>query len=638
MLGEIIIYLVIIIAIVATVIIVYYISKTPKALRGKERQINENPFIKEYRELENDEQKEAVLNFKLKCQKNDLGNISLKNIIAYYKKVKDFDILFANLLKSKASEFNLNFGDLFKIHEEKFDINEFVEVYIDFANCGLTVPLSNYIIHLQKGCNGRKFADSLIKSKKAGVELDSNDIIKNNLDDLQAEKIVHALIRAKKANIFLTEDERLNLNLTLESDFKESFKITKSKVLELHKAGKDIDIVVNAMIRAHDAGIEIFLDALDIYTLNDKDFEALINNLKKAKKAGIIIDQEDLLHQNISGNDISKLVNAMLIVKKNSLDIEFSELIEYHIMTAGDILKFVSAQVVAKINNLELSKQYFIDMTVPNGDLIDLVNSIRIIKKFSQFNIHREDVEKHYKKKGKVFQVIKLTIESQAQGLNLTFDTACEIDASEAYKLEQVIEMALHPLTLEVEPSQTVVTKEGIQITPKIRITWKAKIDALGGYKEDVVFSRISDALINEIETYKNHNDVLENLTVIAKNVFNKIKGKIEIPKDADKITAKKIEEINKIEAEIDENSAYDILDLTIYDIEIGKDIKVDIEAELFKIKNHHDELHAQIKMLEAEAELRLAMAEAYKNGEIPNFNEMHKDNMLKEKKKISNH
>jgi len=638
MTGEILIYFLFILLIIAGVLFGIYIFKTPKGVRAKERKINENPFIKEYRDLEFDEKKDVVLDFKLKCEKNDLGEISFKNIIDYYKKVGDFDVLYNILLKCKSSDYTLNFAELFKVHDEKYDIFEWIEVYIDFANSGVNVPLSKYLLHLKKGCNGRKLADSLIKSKKAGVEIVAADIINNNLDDTETEKIVHALIRAKKANIFLSEEERLNLNLTLETDYKQSFKITKKKLVELFKAGKDVDVVVNSMIRAHDSGIEIFLDALDIYSLNDKDFEILVNNLKKAKKAGINIDQEDLLHQNISGNDISKLVNAMLIVKKNTLDLEFSELIEYHLLTNGDVLKFVNAQVVAKANGLELSKQYFIDMTVPNGDLIDLVNSIKIIRKFEQFKIPKEDVEKHFRKKGKVFDVIKYTIESQAQGLNLTFDMACGIDSSDSYSLVQVIEMALNPFTIDVDPPQTIITKDGIQVTPKLRVTWRAKIDMLSGYREDVIFSRINEALITEVEKFRNHTEVIENLSIIARNVLNKLKGKTEIPANSDKILINYIKEINEIEKEIDSNSAYEILEITIYDLEIGKDIKTDIEAEFFKIKNHHDELHANIKMLEAEAELRLSMADAFRNGEIPNFNELHKDNLLKEKKQISKH
>lgn len=616
----------------------YYFYKTPKPTRQKERKIDEFLFTKEYIELKKENKHEPILEFKIKCQNHDI-DFSIGEIIAAKSENLDFDTLFQILLKCKISDYRLKLDDLLKVHQSGLDKFEYIEIFIDLANSGINLPLSNYIEFAKKGFNARKYANAIIKSKTAEIDVNPNDIIKNNLDDVQAEKFVYALIRAKKANIFISEEDRLNLNLTIESDYRQSFKITKSKLLELHKAGKNIDIIVNAMIRAHESGVNVLPEALDIHNITDKEFETLVNNLIKAHKNGIYIDQEDLLHQNISGNDINKLVMAMLIVKKHNLELEFSELMDYHLLTSGDVLTFVNSIIVANNNDLGINKQYLIDMTVHGGDLIDLVNSVKILDKYKQFNIKRKDVEKHFKKKGRVFEVIKYTIHSQAQGLNLSFDLACEYDLIDGYKLIDLIQMALNPLTLDVDPPQTIVTKSGIQVTPKLRITWRAKIELLfTGHKEDVIFSRINEALITEIEQYNDHNDVLNNLTTIAGNVLKRIKGKIEIPKGASKELTKEIKDKNEIEQDIDANSAYDLIDLTIYDVEIGKDIKNDIEEKIHKLKNHHDELHAQIKMLEAEAELKISMAEAYKKGEIPNFNEIHKENIFKEKKKNPGH
>jgi len=604
-----------------------------EALRNKEKSVGEDLSFKEYHDLQN-EDKHEVLNYKLKCIKYGLP-ITVKNVIKYYKRSQDFDKLFNIMLICQSSEFDLPFDNLFKVYDENFDVEEFVEVYIDLTNSGINVPVASYLIHLKKGNKGRQFADALIKSKKSGIDLYSNDIIKHNLIDANIESILFALIRAKKGNVYISEEDRLKLNLSLPQDYMLSYKISKNILFELHAANKNIDRIVNATIRAHESDVQLHLEALDIYTLNDDDFESLVNNLIKAKKAGVYIEQEDLLHQNVSGNAISKLVNATIIARKNSLGVEFSELMDYHLLTGGDVLNLVNALVVARNNNMvDITKEYLTTLTSPKNDLVDLVNALKFIAQFPDFKVTKSDIEGHFKKKGKVIDLIKTVFNSQVQGINLTFGLASEIACSETYNIHQILSMVIDPLVMEVEPAQTIITKEGIQVTPKIYVTWKARIDKVfGGFKEDVIFPRINEALIHEIEKYKNHLEVLENLTLIAKRIFRKIKGIIEIPENA---TEKEIEEINTQnlkELEIDENSAYEILEITIFDLVIGKDIKTELKLEEEKTIAHIHELHAHANILAAEVNLRQAMIEAYKGGQIPNFNELHKDNIFKERK-----
>jgi len=607
------------------------VDKKEDAMQKREKSTGED-LGGEYKALD-DDQKNEILDFKDKCKNYGL-NVSVKNIVKYSKRNNDLDRLFNMLLICQSSEYDLNFDNLIKVFDEGLDIEEFVEVYIDLSNSGVNVPIASYLIHLKKGNKGRAFADILIKSKKSNIDLVCNDLIKYGLTDAEGEKILFALIRAKKANIYITDAERLKLNLTIEKDYMLSYRISKNLLFELHRANKNIDRIVNAMIRSHESDVQLNLEALDIYTLNDDDFEALVNNLIKAKRAGVYIEQEDLLHQNVSGNAISKLVNATISARKNDLGIEFSEIMEYHLLTGGDVLNYISALALVKSNKMDIPKEYFVGMTSPKNDLVDLVNALKFISQFPDAGFTKGDIEGHFKKKGKVIGLIKTVFNAKAEGINLSFGLASEIECSDAHNLHQILAMTVEPLVLEVEPAQTIITKDGIQVTPKIFVTWKARIDKIfGGFKEDVTFPRINEALIHEIENYKNHVEVLENLTNISKKVLKKLKGLIEIPEHA---TEKEIEEINAKnlkEAEIDENSAYEILEITIYDLIIGKDIKTELKLEEEKTIAHIHELHAHAHMLQAEVDLRQAMIDAYKSGDIPNFNELHKDTLLKDKK-----
>ncbi len=638
---ENIIYITIILLLVAfSVFIVYKYSKIPKEkdeIKIKEKSTKETAFSDAYKAL-TEEKKHEVLDFKLKCAKFGL-TASVSNIVAYVTKVNDLDKLFNILLICKTSEFDLSFDNLLKVNNEGFNIDEYVEVSIDLNNSGLAVPVSSYLIHLKKGNSGRKFADILIKSLKSGVDLVCNDIIKHSLKDDEAERILFSLIRAKKANIYLSEEERLKLNLSLSKDYMLSYRISKNILFELHKAGKNVDKIVNVMIRSHESDVELHLQALDIYTLKDDDFEALVNNLIKAKKAGVYIEQEDLLHQNISGNAIGKLVNATIIARKNDLNMEFSELMDYHLLTGGDVLNYINALVVIKKNSLDLNKDYLVSMTTSSNDLIDLVNSLKFIRDFPDAGFQRAEIEKHFKKKGKVLDLIKTVFNANAGGIKLSFGLASEIECSKELDLIKMLRMTVEPLMIEVEPPQMIITKEGIQVTPRVFVTWKARIDKIfSGFKEDVIFQRINESLIYEIENCKNHLEVLEKLTLISKRILKKIKGQLEIPENCSDKDKETILASNLKEAEIDDNSAYELLEISIFDLKIGKDIKTELKLEEEKTIAHIHELHAHANMIEAEVNLRQAMVEAYVSGEIPNFNELHKDTILREKKDNSGH
>ncbi|MBO7141593.1 MAG: hypothetical protein J6V76_00565, partial [Bacteroidales bacterium] len=73
---------------------------------------------------------------------------------------------------------------------------------------------------------------------------------------------------------------------------------------------------------------------------------------------------------------------------------------------------------------------------------------------------------------------------------------------------------------------------------------------------------------------------------------------------------------------------------VNIYDLEIGKNIKSELELRQAEIDSRKRIIKAEADRAKAEADLRIAMVQQYKDGSKPNFNELHKANLLNEKVK----
>jgi uncharacterized protein YqfA (UPF0365 family) len=135
--------------------------------------------------------------------------------------------------------------------------------------------------------------------------------------------------------------------------------------------------------------------------------------------------------------------------------------------------------------------------------------------------------------------------------------------------------MSVNPKVINTPPITAVAT-DGIQLICKARVTVRANIKQLvGGAGEETVLARIGEGVVSSIGSAKSHKDVLENPDSISKLVLSK---------------------------GLDAGTAFEILSIDIADIDIGRNIGAVLQT---------DQADADLKVAQAKAEERRAMAVA---------------------------
>ena len=184
------------------------------------------------------------------------------------------------------------------------------------------------------------------------------------------------------------------------------------------------------------------------------------------------------------------------------------------------------------------------------------------------------DLETHYLAGGNVPQVITALISAEKANIDLTFKQATAIDLAGRDVFEAVT-MSVTPKVINT-PNVAAVAADGIQLIAKARVTVRANISQLvGGAGEETILARVGEGIVSSIGSSKTHKEVLENPDKISKLV---------------------------LERGLDSGTAFEILSIDIADIDIGKNIGAILQT---------DQAEADLKVAEAKAEERRAMAVA---------------------------
>jgi uncharacterized protein YqfA (UPF0365 family) len=219
-------------------------------------------------------------------------------------------------------------------------------------------------------------------------------------------------------------------------------------------------------------------------------------------------------------------------------------------------------------------------------------------------------LEAHFLAGGNVTKVINALISADKANLGLTFERATAIDLAGRDVLEAV-KMSVVPKVIET-PMVSAVAKDGIQLKAMARVTVRANIERLvGGAGEATVLARVGEGIVSTIGSSATHKDVLENPDKISKSVL--AKG-------------------------LDSGTAFEILSIDIADVDIGQNIGAILqtdqaEADLKVARAKAEERRAaavaseqenvaevakmKAKVVEAEAEVPKAIADAFRNGKL---------------------
>ena len=219
-------------------------------------------------------------------------------------------------------------------------------------------------------------------------------------------------------------------------------------------------------------------------------------------------------------------------------------------------------------------------------------------------------LEAHFLAGGNVERVVNALISADKANINLSFERATAIDLAGRDVLEAV-KLSVNPKVIQT-PLVAAVAKDGIQVKALSRVTVRANIDRLvGGAGEETIIARVGEGIVTTIGSAETHKNVLENPDTISKTVLKK---------------------------GLDAGTAFEILSIDIADVDVGENIGAKLQTDQAEADKRiaqakaeerramavakEQEMKAltqemQARVVEAEAELPKAMAQAFREGNL---------------------
>ena len=224
--------------------------------------------------------------------------------------------------------------------------------------------------------------------------------------------------------------------------------------------------------------------------------------------------------------------------------------------------------------------------------------------------VKRDEMEAHFLAGGHVERVIHALVSASKANIELSFQMATAIDLA-GRDVFEAVQMSVNPKVIDTPPV-TAVAKDGIQLVAKARVTVRASIKQLvGGAGEETVLARVGEGIVSSIGSADSHKAVLENPDSISRVVLEK---------------------------GLDAGTAFEILSIDIADVDIGKNIGAILQTDQAEADKNIAQAKAEerramavaleqemvakaqearAKVIEAEVEIPLAMADAFRQGNL---------------------
>ena len=244
-------------------------------------------------------------------------------------------------------------------------------------------------------------------------------------------------------------------------------------------------------------------------------------------------------------------------------------------------------------------------------------------------DLNVDQLEAHYLAGGNVQRVVGALISADKANIDLAFQQAAAIDLA-GRDVFVGVHVSVNPKVINT-PRVTAMAKDGIQLITQARVTVRANINRLvGGAGEDTILARVGEAIVSSIGSAATHKEVLENPDVISKTVLEK---------------------------GLDSGTAFEILSIDIADVDVGKNIGADLQTDQAEADKRvaqaraeerramavaqEQEMKARVQEMQAElvkaqAQVPLAMAEAFRAGNLgvmdyARFQNMQSDTKMRE-------
>jgi uncharacterized protein YqfA (UPF0365 family) len=233
----------------------------------------------------------------------------------------------------------------------------------------------------------------------------------------------------------------------------------------------------------------------------------------------------------------------------------------------------VNLWITARFSNVRVSLITLVVMRIRKVPPRIVVDSL-ITSTKAGLNLTSNDLETHYLAGGNVPNVIRALISAEKANISLSFKQATAIDLA-GRDVFQAVQISVNPKVITT-PKVAAVAADGIQLIAIARVTVRASIAQLvGGAGEDTILARVGEGIVSSIGSAKSHKEVLESPDKISKLVLSR---------------------------GLDAGTAFEILSIDIADVDVGVNIGAKLQI---------DQATADLKVAEAKAEERRAMAVA---------------------------
>jgi uncharacterized protein YqfA (UPF0365 family) len=286
------------------------------------------------------------------------------------------------------------------------------------------------------------------------------------------------------------------------------------------------------------------------------------------------------------------------------------------IIFVGVLGRFLSLWFQAFVSGTPISLFNIVGMSLRKIPSRAIVTARINVYKAGLKEITVADLETHYMAGGNVSNVVRAMIAADKANIPLSWRQATAIDLAGRDILDAV-RTSVNPKVIDCPDKEhgeyiTAMAKDGVQVKCHARVTVRTNIlQLVGGATEETIIARVGEGIVNAIGAAETHSDVLESPQQISKVVL--ARG-------------------------LDAQTAFEILSIDIADICIGENIGARLRAD----KAESDKQIAQAKaeerrtmavameqeniakvtemrarVVEAEAQIPLAMADAFKKGHL---------------------
>jgi uncharacterized protein YqfA (UPF0365 family) len=279
-------------------------------------------------------------------------------------------------------------------------------------------------------------------------------------------------------------------------------------------------------------------------------------------------------------------------------------------------LRYVSLWFQAFVSGAPISLFNIIGISLRKIPTRIIVNARITSFKAGLKQITVADLETHYLAGGNIINIVRAMIAADKANFPLTWRQATAIDLAGRDLLEAV-KTSVNPKVIDCPDRQqgdyiTAVAKDGVQLRCRARVTVRTNLlQLVGGATEETIIARVGEGIVNAIGAAQTHTDVLESPQRISRLV---------------------------LERGLDAQTAFEILSIDIADITIGENIGARLRADkaesdkriaqakaeerrAMAVAMEHENAakvcEMQAKFVEAEAQIPMAISDAFRKGHL---------------------